>query len=274
MAVAFPLPATTGGVAPVRVSCTPDPGSNFSIGSTIVRCTASDAASATAACSFSVAVAAAPRISRTRFLAFGDSITAGEVTAPIGDRGGDRAMPTILVPAASYPTQLSNQMKSRYIGQTAAIDVFNAGLPSEWAEDGALRFMGVMTNQRPEVVLLMEGTNDIAALGSRGVTSAARALETMAKEARLRGARVFIATIPPTRADSKLPIAPSLVAALNDQIRRIAEGETAVLVDVHAAIAANPTLYLGVDGLHPNEAGYRRIAEVFFDAVRAALEVR
>ena len=32
--------------------------------------------------------------------------------------------------------------------------------------------------------------------------------------------------------------------------------------------------YIGVDGLHPNEAGYTRIAELFFQAIQANLEVR
>ena len=38
------------------------------------------------------------------------------------------------------------------------------------------------------------------------------------------------------------------------------------------ALAGNVTTYIGVDGLHPNEEGYRRIAEEFFAAIRANLE--
>jgi len=32
--------------------------------------------------------------------------------------------------------------------------------------------------------------------------------------------------------------------------------------------------YIGVDGLHPNEAGYAKIADLFFQAIQANLEVR
>jgi len=34
------------------------------------------------------------------------------------------------------------------------------------------------------------------------------------------------------------------------------------------------TTWIGIDGLHPNEAGYRRMAELFAEAIRANLEVR
>ena len=64
------------------------------------------------------------------------------------------------------------------------------------------------------------------------------------------------------------------VTALNDRIRTTAAGEGAVLVDLHAALSADVTRYIGIDGLHPTEAGYLRMAEVFFDAIRATLEVR
>ena len=38
--------------------------------------------------------------------------------------------------------------------------------------------------------------------------------------------------------------------------------------------SSNVTLYIGVDGLHPTEVGYQRIAETFFTAIQASLENR
>jgi hypothetical protein len=47
----------------------------------------------------------------------------------------------------------------------------------------------------------------------------------------------------------------------------------ATLVDVYAAIGnPPPTALLGADGLHPTEAGYVRIAETFFERIRATQE--
>src|SRR4029453_11805072 len=70
--------------APISSSCSPASGSRFALGATLITCTAEDARHLTASCSFEVQIRAAPprppQLSATRFVAFGDSITAG-VTA-------------------------------------------------------------------------------------------------------------------------------------------------------------------------------------------------
>jgi lysophospholipase L1-like esterase len=40
----------------------------------------------------------------------------------------------------------------------------------------------------------------------------------------------------------------------------------------YAALATDLTRYIGVDGLHPTEAGYQRMADEFFVRIRATLE--
>lgn len=51
----------------------------FNAGATRVVCTATDSKNITASCSFNVMVTIPPKIGATAFVAFGDSITAGEV---------------------------------------------------------------------------------------------------------------------------------------------------------------------------------------------------
>src|SRR6185369_5858266 len=67
----------------------------------------------------------APTLSRTKFLAFGDSFTAGEVTSPIGTTGTSGTLGTIgtllIVPTASYPTVLQGQLNSAYPSQASSI---------------------------------------------------------------------------------------------------------------------------------------------------------
>lgn len=275
--ITFAAPVVSGGVAPVQVSCTRQSGSPFTVGETVVQCTATDASPTSSSCLFTVTVnAVIPRLTRTRFMAFGDSTTAGEVTIPMSPMRGE-GTPTfklVVLPAVSYPTQLATMLRARYTAQASVIDVANAGLSGEWAEDGAKRLPGVMVSVRPEAVLLLEGVNDIAAQGSVGVTRAWQALDVMAKEIRNRGARVFIGTLPPSRPGGPKAVAQALITSLNERIKITATGEGAVLVDVHAALATDIPRYVGIDGLHLTEAGHLRVAELFFDAVRSDLEAR
>jgi lysophospholipase L1-like esterase len=275
IAVSYAAPVTAGGVAPVQTTCTPASASLFPVGATSVRCTATDAAQATRSCSFTVTVAApVAQLSRTRFLAFGDSMTAGEVTQPTGvfSADGTPNHRLVLVPSASYPTQLLSQLRARYSSQLASLQVINSGRSGEWAEDGVLRLPGVLSTNRPEVVLLLEGSNDLSALGAPGVQRASRAIDTMAREVRNRGARLFLATLPPSRGTSPTAVPAALINSLNTAIRTTARGENAVLVDLFSALSTDVTRYIGTDGVHPTEAGYQRMAETFLAAIRADLE--
>ena len=141
----------------------------------------------------------------------------------------------IIVPTASYPTQLLSMLRARYTDQASALSMVNSGAPGEWAQDGAQRLPGVLIAQRPEAVLLLEGYNDLGASGTTGINSAWTAIDRMAKEIRNRGARVFLSTLPPPRPNGAKSIPASQVIALNDRIRQTAAGEGAVLVDAYAA---------------------------------------
>ena len=272
--VAFPAPTVSGGLAPVTVSCTPTSGATFQLGSTNVSCTASDSRSRQAVCGFSVNVVRIPTLQRTSFLAFGDSTTAGEVTVPTSGGTTIDGFPSfklVLVPSASYPTQLQALLRTRYITQQTAISVASSGVPGERATTGATRLPGVLSAVRPEVVLLLEGYNDLA-LGVNQVGPAATAIETMAKEARNRGARVYIASLTPPRPGGRNALPADWIATYNARLRSVAAGENAVFVDLYQALVTNVTLYIGTDGLHPTEIGYQKIAETFFNSIQATLQ--
>lgn len=275
--VAYPAPTTGGGQPPSTVVCTPASGSEFPLGSTSVACTVTDALTRQASCGFSVSVTRLPTLQRTSFLAFGDSITAGEVTVPVSGGTALDGFPSfklVVVSSASYPTQLQAMLRTRYITQQTTIAVTNAGVPGERATQGVQRFPAVMSQVRPEVVLLLEGYNDLSLLGAAGVSQAAAAIETMSREARGRGARVFIASLTPPRSGGRNTLPADQVTTLNTRLRQVAAGEGAVFVDLYQALVGNVTLYIGVDGLHPTEVGYQRMAETFFSAVQANLENR
>lgn len=271
-AVTYPAPVATGGQAPVAVSCAPISGQLFAPGTTTVSCTATDAIAITARCTFTVSVTVPPRVSRTRYLAFGDSITAGEVTVPLfgGLSSGPSHYRQIVVPSASYPTALEGLLAGRYAAQT--IRVTNAGKPGEQTVDGLIRFRALLTSERPEVLLLLDGHNDLG--------STAQALEgynslvTMVREAKAAGLRVFLATLVPSIPGRLRSQPMGLLLQYNDAIRTLAASENVVLVDLYTLMLSEVNTLIGVDGLHPNEAGYARMANLFFAAIRADLEIR
>jgi acyl-CoA thioesterase I len=262
--VSYELPSGVGGVAPVTVTCTSQPGAAFPVGSNTVSCTARDSRNQTAVCSFTVTVKPpVPRLSATKFMAFGDSITYGVTSAA----------PTFMMFATEgYPEKLHRSLSAKYTAQQ--LTVLNAGLPGENTQEGSWRLPGYMRLAAPDVVLLMEGANDLNQLGPAGVPFAAKNLGFMAQEVRMRGARLFIATLPPQRPGAPKVWYAEEVANLNWEIKEIARSEGAVLVDIYEALSADMNRYIGVDGLHPTEAGYERIAQLFFEAISVALELR
>lgn len=272
----FDSPPVTDGQSPVTVSCSPGSGSVFPIGTTQVGCTATDSLNRTGTCSFNVTISKLPVLSKTRFLAFGDSITAGEVTIPLGSQsiGRGTISKQVIVPGAAYPAVLDRTLKGRYASQAGEITVGNFGLGGEKAIDARARYFSSLNSFRPDAVLLMIGYNDIP-LGADGAAStAANEVRIMAAEARLRGMRVFIATLAPPRPGGNKAISQFLVDDFNGRVRALANTEGAVLVDVYGGLLPEVQRYIGVDGLHPTEAGYAKIADLFFQAIQNQFEVR
>jgi lysophospholipase L1-like esterase len=260
LALTFAPPTTTGGTAPVSVSCTPASGTLFSNGATDVTCFATDAAGRNATCAFSVVITAVPTLTRTRFVAFGDSLTEGKVS--LG--------PVILVDAGphSYPAKVRSLLMARYTSQS--ITVINEGWGGERAGESLPRFSAALSQHRPEVVLLMHGVNDLIGSTPGRVQTAADGVEELIKEARNRGAVVFVATLPPFGNGPKASCH-ECIDPYNRLIRAIAAAKGAALVDVHAAWGGRPGL-MGADGIHPTEAGYEVIATAFVDAIQQVLE--
>jgi lysophospholipase L1-like esterase len=264
--VSFNPPQTTGGSGSVTTTCTPQSGSQFPIGTSTVACQAQDTASHQASCSFTVVVTSPPRlVAAGKFLAFGDSLTAGVLSET----------PTLLITATpqSYPSQLQQRLIARYRLQTPV--VINEGDPGELASmAGVQRFRGVLIGHRPDVVLLMEGTNDLL-FGQTGANNAIDALRAMVREAKSQNVRVALATIPPQRAGGARhrDAVVALIPGFNDRIRALAAAEGIPLIDVFGAMQADSSL-IGPDDLHMTTRGYDVMAGIYFDAIRANFEVQ
>jgi lysophospholipase L1-like esterase len=259
--VTFQAPTVTGGLQPVSQTCTAQPG-QFPVGQNPVNCTATDARGQSATCSFVVAVRPPPRLRFTQFLAFGDSLTQGEVSLA----------PTLLFlsPNDAYPAVLQRRLTTTYRQQNPA--VLNDGLGGESAQGGGVtRLSQRLASVRPQVLLLMEGTNDLLAPPPAAADGAIASLRAMVRDAKARGVQVVLATIPPQRGTGSRAGVAALIPGFNDRIRALATAEQVVLADVYAAMQGDLTL-IGVDDLHPTIRGYDVMAGVFLDAIRRSFE--
>jgi lysophospholipase L1-like esterase len=253
--VTYPVPSAVGGTTPVTVACAPPSGSSFKTGSSPVTCTATDASARTATCSFAVKVSVPPRLTLTKFMAFGDSLTEGKPSRlyPFDDFPG------------SYPSVLYSSMVARYAGQ--ALTMSKQGLGGETTSAGLTRLTSLLKTQPPEVLLLMEGSNDLSGGDSTAIPLAVRNIEQMVVNAKAAGAYVFLATIPPQVPGSTSGKGYQIVPTYNGEIRKIAVRQNAPLVEIEDALEANLAGYFGADGLHCTTAGYQKMADTFLAAI-------
>ena len=261
--VTFDAPAAQGGQAPVSVACSPASGTQFQIGDTPVVCTASDSGGQTGNCTFSVTVSVVPQISLTKFMAFGDSLTSGTTSPAPG-------ILTLNEPD-SYPSKLLAMMSARYLDQT--ITMANEGYPGKKAVDDFSRFQDAMRADTPQVVLLMHGANDLNGGGGDAIPGILGSLEKMIDDARSRGAKVYLATLPPQDPNGKNGRNAGLLPKLNLGIIATAADEGATIVDLFGQLGGNPAGIVGADGLHPTPEGYQKIAEIWRDSIESSLEL-
>ena len=279
--VEFAAPSHTGGVEPVTMSCSPASGSAFPLGSTTVDCSGTDAAAPprTAACSFVVTLlpnAPTPVVGATRFMAFGDSITAGEVNDET-DRTCNPgptfvrppARPQDVMPDLSYPTQLQQLLGARYTSQS--ISVVNEGEPLSMATD-TTRFGRAFRSDRPDAVLLLEGIVDLA--NADDIPGVIDGLTTDVEYAKANGVdNVFLSTLLPLGTGFRACGRQNAdVQAANDDIRALAARENVYLVDSYVAFKDRMDTLMGSDGLHPTAEGYKVLAETFFEVIQFRLE--
>ena len=165
-------------------------------------------------------------------LAFGDSLTFGTGAGP----------------GESYPEVLSG-----LIGRT----VVKAGLPGEVSTDGLLRLPALLDREQPALLLLCHGGND--QLQRLDPARLADNLRAMIREARDRNIAVVLIAVPaPGLSLRPLP----LYAGIADEFGLAADLETVADILGDRALKS--------DYIHPNAAGYRRLALAVADLLRAA----
>lgn len=210
----------------------------------------------------------------TRFMAFGDSITFGALSSFDGSF-------LIADEAGSYPRLLRTMLNA--YNQPGSFAVLNYGVPGETARNGVDRLPGILGGfsnplDRPQVVMLLEGINDMNVNDASPAQVAANVLN-MVQIARLFNCTVLVATMPQTyhstypngevRTQSAEKIVP-----FNNEVRRLLTGlQNVHIVDVYSAFGSDRSL-MGADGLHPTAAGYQVMAQVFHQRISQIFPVR
>jgi len=172
----------------------------------------------------------APLSESSVVLAFGDSLTAG----------------TGAESAESYPAVLAELIGCR---------VVNAGVPGEESSAALQRLPAVLQTEKFDLVLLCQGGNDM--LRKQADEVIRRNLDAMVAMARAAGADVILLGVP--RPGVRLKV-PSFYQQIADKHGIPCDSKTIAQVLASRSLKS--------DYVHPNAAGYRRLAEAIAALIR------
>jgi len=163
-------------------------------------------------------------------LAFGDSLTAG-----VGTTGEN-----------SYPSVLA---------ELTGLTVINAGVSGETTDEGALRLPEELDDAEPDLVIILEGGNDL--LQNRDPAAIKKNLKKMIEAAHSRGVQVVLIGVPQMKLLSDC--AP-LYEELADEFQLVFDGR------LLGGLLRRPSLKS--DYIHLNEKGYRTMAESIYKILK------
>lgn len=187
-----------------------------------------------AACGNNTRLAALPAGSIV--LAFGDSVTYGTGAGPGED----------------WPTLLSAATGWR---------VVNAGVPGDTADAGKARIRELLEAHKPALVIVEIGGNDF--LRRRPAAVVKEDVRSIVRQSKVAGVQVVLVAVPELSLLGALTRRPD-DAALYAEVGR--DEQVPVIADVFSEILGKPELC--ADQIHPNAAGYRKMAEGIAAALR------
>jgi len=191
-----------------------------------------------------------------RYIAFGDSLSAGEGSSD--DEG--------------YRSYLEAGLRAFW----GRAEVSNDGQAGTQSNAGEARLDGVLAREKPAYTLVLYGTNDWNELECKVdfPCFTIDSLRSMIRQAKDRNSMPVVGTIPPVNpayADKSPPERQDWVKRMNDLIRPMVAQEGALLADVHAAMLKEGNLTgLFTDHVHPNDRGYQIMAGEWFRAITTA----
>jgi lysophospholipase L1-like esterase len=153
----------------------------------------------------------------------------------------------------------------------------NRGIGGQTTPQMLVRFRQDVIGLQPKVVVIEAGTNDLASVtGPSTEGMMAENFTSMVELAKLHGIKVVLASVLPVCDCTKNQTAlrpQGKIISLNGWIKDYAAQSGAVYLNYYSALAdgRNFKKELTVDGLVPNEAGYRVMAPLAEKAIAEAL---
>ena len=154
---------------------------------------------------------------------------------------------------------------------------FNRGIENQTTEQMLIRFRQDVISLKPKVVVIQGGTNDLASVtgpSTEGMMS--ENVMSMVELAKANGIRVVLASVTPvcdcfTRQTGLRP--QGKIIGLNGWIKRYAAQSGSVYLNYYSVLAEGRDFRkeMTVDGLLPNDAGYRAMAPLAEQAIAQAL---
>lgn len=200
-------------------------------------------------------------------LAFGDSLTWGTTYFCGLSECSSRT--------TGYPQRLEALLRARFPAQTALVQ--GAGSPGECASVSCNSFTVAGRDRLPatmqgihDLVVILEGVNDTNAIASDSFIEGG--LRAMVQTVKSAGKSVVLCGLLPVKANEdtgEFRASPSRIASMNGRLAQIAAEEAVPFVDMVAAFGSAFQPLLSPDGLHPNDAGYQRMAEAIANTVIA-----
>jgi lysophospholipase L1-like esterase len=189
--------------------------------------------------------------------AFGDSITEGVLELKRRDLR--------LSTGNNYPNILQGRLQSL----DPAWRVINRGVGGEHSGEGAARMPSILRLDKPGFVLILEGTND--AHQCQDSIALVNNLRSMVQAAIANKTIPILGTIPPSFRNN--PCADDIIAEANINIRALASASGVVVAEIFDGM--NQRDLFGIapdrDPIHPNEQGYRVMADIWFQAMLQAI---
>jgi lysophospholipase L1-like esterase len=170
-------------------------------------------------------------------LAFGDSLTYG------ANVDSEQSYPSVLAQLSSHT-------------------VINAGISGEISADGLARLPALLDEQKPQLLILIHGGNDILRKISREQTAAN--LTAMIAQAKQRDIKVVMLGVPTFGVFSAVGVTSLESAQIYQQV---AEAEK-VPIDLTTLPEIIANRELKSDEVHPNAQGYQLLAENIFKLLK------